>query len=57
MAMDVAGEAYATASPVEWSRPDGELVHQCPTRAISVRPTDDSERVLVPRQQQADAAD
>ncbi|MEP6692625.1 MAG: patatin-like phospholipase family protein, partial [Gemmatimonadaceae bacterium] len=37
MAMDATAKAYAKSSPVEWARPDGEVVYHCPTRAISVR--------------------
>lgn len=36
MAMDQDGKARVLASPVEWSRADGDFVHQCPTEAISV---------------------
>ena len=37
MAMDQDGKARVLASPVEWSRADGDFVHQCPTDAISVQ--------------------
>lgn len=36
MEMDDAGKARVIQSPVEWSRADGDFVHQCPTEAISV---------------------
>ncbi len=36
MAMDQDGKASVLVSPVEWSRADGEFVHQCPTNAIRV---------------------
>ncbi|MHB1298714.1 MAG: patatin-like phospholipase family protein [Gemmatimonadaceae bacterium] len=36
MAMDQDGKAIVLSSPVEWSRADGDFVHQCPTEAISV---------------------
>lgn len=36
MAMDQDGKAQVLASPVEWSRADGDFVHQCPTAAILV---------------------
>jgi hypothetical protein len=36
MAMDAEGKAYVLESPLEWSRADGDFVHQCPTDAIQV---------------------
>ncbi len=36
MTMDRDGKATVLASPVEWSRADGDFVHQCPTNAIHV---------------------
>lgn len=36
MTMDRDGKAQVLASPVEWSRADGDFVHQCPTDAILV---------------------
>ena len=36
MAMDQDGKAEVLVSPVEWSRADGDFVHQCPTDAIHV---------------------
>lgn len=36
MAMDQDGKARPLASPLEWSRADGDFVHQCPTAAILV---------------------
>ena len=38
LAMDRSGKAYVKASPIAWSHVDEEIIHQCPTRAISVRP-------------------
>lgn len=40
MAMDQDGKARVLASPVEWSRADGDFVHQCPTNAIEVQALD-----------------
>jgi len=58
MGMDSDGKAYARVSPLEWSRPDGEIVHQCPTRAITVTPADEMVCAgLEVSQQVADAAD
>jgi hypothetical protein len=34
--MDLDGKAQVLHSPVEWSRADGDFVHQCPTEAIEV---------------------
>lgn len=36
MLMDAEGKAGVVTSPVEWSRADGDFVHQCPTDAIHV---------------------
>lgn len=36
MAMDQDGKAQVLHSPVEWSRAEGDFVHQCPTAAIHV---------------------
>ncbi len=36
MIMDQSGKAEVLVSPVEWSRADGDFVHQCPTNAIHV---------------------
>jgi NTE family protein len=36
MAMDSDGKAQVLHSPIEWSRADGDFVHQCPTNAIHV---------------------
>jgi NTE family protein len=36
MTMDQHGKAQVLVSPVEWSRADGDFVHQCPTNAIHV---------------------
>lgn len=40
MTMDQDGKAEVLVSPVEWSRADGDFVHQCPTEAIQVRTMD-----------------
>jgi NTE family protein len=37
MTMDADGKARALESPVEWSRADGDFVHQCPFNAITVQ--------------------
>lgn len=36
LAMDASGKAVVIETPLEWSRADGEFVHQCPTDAIRV---------------------
>jgi len=36
LAMDEEGKARVLTSPVEWSRADGDFVHQCPVNAIKV---------------------
>lgn len=40
MTMDQHGKAQVLVSPVEWSRADGDFVHQCPTNAIHVEAMD-----------------
>ncbi|MEX2181235.1 MAG: patatin-like phospholipase family protein [Gemmatimonadaceae bacterium] len=40
MAMDRDAKAQVLHSPVEWSRADGDFVHQCPTNAIRVNTLD-----------------
>jgi len=37
MTMDADGKARVRGSPVEWSRADGDFVHQCPFGAITVQ--------------------
>jgi NTE family protein len=44
MAMDQDGKAQVLASPLEWSRADGDFVHQCPTEAISVEALEETGR-------------
>jgi NTE family protein len=44
MIMDQSGKAEVLVSPVEWSRADGEFVHQCPTNAIHVESLEGSLR-------------
>jgi NTE family protein len=46
MTMDRDGKASVLHSPVEWSRADGDFVHQCPTAAISVETVNGAERHL-----------
>jgi NTE family protein len=36
MAMDAGNKARVLESPLEWSRADGDFIHQCPTDAIQV---------------------
>lgn len=40
MTMDQDNKAEVLVSPVEWSRADGDFVHQCPTSAIHVDTVD-----------------
>lgn len=44
MVMDQSGKAEVLVSPVEWSRSDGDFVHQCPTDAIKVESVDGIKR-------------
>ena len=44
MVMDQDGKAQVQHSPVEWSRADGDFVHQCPTNAIKVEALEGDER-------------
>lgn len=44
MTMERDGKASVLHSPVEWSRADGDFVHQCPTSAIQVEAVNGSER-------------
>ncbi len=44
MAMDQDGKAQVLHSPVEWSRAEGDFVHQCPTAAIEVEAVNGEER-------------
>ena len=44
MTMDMDGKAQVLHSPVEWSRADGDFVHQCPTNAIKVDVVDGAMR-------------
>lgn len=46
MTMDRDGKASVLHSPVEWSRADGDFVHQCPTAAIQVEALNGGERRL-----------
>jgi len=46
MAMDRDGKASVLRSPVEWSRAEGDFVHQCPTNAIKVETVHGHERHL-----------
>ena len=58
MAMDAAGKAYATSSPVQWSPADGGFVRHCPTEAIIARTIEapHPERASVRARSQMDAA-
>jgi NTE family protein len=44
MAMDEQQKAIVIASPLEWSRAEGDFVHQCPTDAIHVTVVEGGER-------------
>lgn len=44
MAMDQDGKAQVLHSPVEWSRAEGDFVHQCPTAAIHVEAIEEDGR-------------
>jgi NTE family protein len=44
MAMDQDGKAQVLHSPTEWSRADGDFVHQCHAEAIQVEAIDGDER-------------
>ncbi len=59
MAMDSEGKAYPTCTRLEWSPAEGDFVHHCPTRAISVRELSDRGRVTTSpeREPTLDAAD
>ncbi len=46
MAMDRDGKASVLRSPVEWSRAEGDFVHQCPTNSIKVETVHGLERHL-----------
>lgn len=45
MTMDRDGKAQVLRSPVEWSRAEGDFVHQCPTNAIKVHAVNGVDRV------------
>jgi ferredoxin len=46
MAMDAANKATVLESPLEWSRADGDFIHQCPTDAIKVDVIDGDVRTV-----------
>ena len=46
MAMDDEDKAVVLESPLEWSRADGDFIHQCPTDAIKVEVVDGNVRTL-----------
>src|ERR1019366_8777901 len=46
MAMDADGKACVLESPLEWSRADGDFIHQCPTDAIQVAVLEGNVRTL-----------
>ena len=55
MAMGADGVAYVTQRPVEWSRADGDFVHQCPTHAITVQMLhEDGRRLTMEHQIESD---
>ena len=46
MAMDAENKAIVLESPLEWSRADGDFIHQCPTDAIKVELVEGNVRTL-----------
>ncbi len=46
MAMDADNKAIVLESPLEWSRADGDFIHQCPTDAIQVAVMEGDVRTL-----------
>jgi NTE family protein len=46
MAMDAENKAIVLESPLEWSRADGDFIHQCPTDAIQVAVIEGNVRTL-----------
>ena len=46
MAMDAENKARVLESPLEWSRGDGDFIHQCPTDAIQVTVVEGNVRTL-----------
>jgi NTE family protein len=46
MAMDGQGKARVSQSPVEWSRADGDFIHQCPADAIKVEVVEGNVRTV-----------
>jgi hypothetical protein len=38
--MDAENKARVLESPLQWSRADGDFIHQCPTDAIQVELTE-----------------
>ncbi|MEJ7668034.1 MAG: patatin-like phospholipase family protein [Casimicrobiaceae bacterium] len=55
MTMDADGKARVIESRVEWSRADGDFVHQCPVDAIKVEVVDgDQPRVTMERKTESD---
>jgi NTE family protein len=46
MAMDADDKAIVLDSPLEWSRADGDFIHQCPTDAIQVAVIEGNVRTL-----------
>jgi NTE family protein len=59
MAIDGSGKAFATCGRLEWSPAEGDFVHHCPTRAITVRELDGAGRITTSpeREPTLDAAD
>jgi ferredoxin len=55
MAMDAEHKAIVLQSPLEWSRADGDFIHQCPTDAIRVEVVEgDVRRSTMEREIEAD---
>ena len=51
MAMDSDNKAIVLESPLEWSRADGDFIHQCPTDAIRVEVIEGNVRTLTMERQ------
>lgn len=51
MAMDAENKAIVLESPLEWSRADGDFIHQCPTDAIRVEVLEGNVRTLTMERQ------
>ncbi len=51
MSMDAENKAIVLESPLEWSRADGDFIHQCPTDAIQVAVIEGNVRTLTMERQ------